>query len=98
MSSKQIVTGTFTGTGASNPVYVNSYGSFELNFGTGTVQLERSLDEKATWVAVPNGEFTADVSTVISDPYGAYYRLNCTAYTGDIAYHIESDNGKKFVG
>lgn len=84
--------GTFTGTGrAPDSVKggTNKRGLLVLDFGTGTVALEVSIDGGITWVQ--EGTYSADtvlkVDMLDSD---ALYTLNCTVYTADIEYSLSS--------
>lgn len=90
------ISGSFTGTGTSDENYAAD-GDFNLSIsltsGTfdATVALERSFDEKATWVTVE--EFTAITEKTgtcsVKNPQGnpVAYRLNCSAYvSGTIAF------------
>lgn len=92
-----VVSGTFTGTGASgsflaNPrAEVHRTAQFNISlsgFGTATVQLQRSFDGGTTWFTVKS--YTADVSEVGDEPEASVlYRLNCSAYTaGTITYRL----------
>lgn len=89
------LSGTFTGTGQSSATYLRGVHSVELNFGTGSVTLERSLDDGVTFVSVvlPDGTtaatFTADAAFELdAGKAGGLYRFNCTSYTSDITYKV----------
>ena len=80
--------GTITGTGAKAAISLGTVFSLSLrDFGTATVDLERSLDG-SSWGAVES--FSADAERVGEGSQAAQYRLNCTAYTsGTIAYTLQ---------
>lgn len=104
------VTGSFTATGQSGsfrPIVANrdtAVGSFNVALtGTAhaTVQLERSLDNGATWCVITaagtqlyrwtyNSATLANLSETCQEiEQGALYRLNCTAYTsGTLTYRL----------
>lgn len=86
----QSTSGTFTATGASDPIIIgrgHSLVNISLNFGTGTVALQRSFDDGTTWLTVK--EYTADAEEQFEDyEAGNQYRLNCSAYTSDIDYRL----------
>ena len=79
------VTGTFDAVENSTVLKVsNAHFTVSLNFGTGTVKLQRSFDG-STWLDVK--EYTADTEENGFEPAtGVSYRLACTAYTADIDY------------
>lgn len=87
--SNQIISGIFTGTGAS-PDQLLWAGGFNMSlsgFGTATVQLRRSFDQGTTWHVVQ--EFTANAERRVDDPEnGVMYDLNCSAHTDDITYRL----------
>lgn len=81
------ISGAFGATGESEENYAQD-GEFNLSLsGTfvATVALQRSFDQKATWVDVE--EFTAVTEKTgtcsVKNPQGVpvAYRLNCSAYT-----------------
>lgn len=58
-----------------------------LDFGTGTVNLEWSLDNGATWKVYK--AYTADANEVIDFGMPIPVRLNCSAYTAKIDWAIQ---------
>jgi len=97
LPSPVILQGTFTGTGASSSCEV--WGNFNVTLGgtwAGSVQVERSFDDGATWtvVAVDGAGnpaiYTSPISLVGQEiEVGADYRLNCTVFTsGTVRYRI----------
>lgn len=90
--------GTFTGTGRvfneiedGGITYVrggkDKVGLLVLNFGTGTVALEVSIDKGTSWQTVES--YTADTAKRVQLPdHKAIYTLNCSAYTADIDYSL----------
>lgn len=80
--------GTFDATGNSGNIMVSKADlTISLDFGTGTVVLERSFDDGSNWKTIKT--YTADVEENAFEPAtGVLYRLNCTAYTADIDYVI----------
>lgn len=93
----QELIGTFT-TVSVSPAKAFS-GGFNLTIWgtfTGTVGLQRSFDEGATWHNVARDvygnatAFSAPVSIGVFEPEnGVRYRLNCTAYSsGTIGYRL----------
>lgn len=92
----EVVTGTFTGTGASSSIRVGQRtgnGEFNIHLsGTwvGTVDLQRSFDNGTTWVDVADESYTANTDRVGDEPEnGVLYRLNCSAYTsGTVTYRL----------
>lgn len=86
---------TFTATGQStsfiiwkSPYNVSISGTF-----VGTVALERSFDQGATWVHVKDWETPAEKIGDEAEP-GTYYRFNCTAFTsGSIISRLGSYYG-----
>ena len=85
------VQGTFTATGASANFIKgghNKEGVLWLNFGTGTVELQASADG-TNWVN--ESSYTADTCKHVKFPDpNMRYRLNCSAYTADIAYRLSA--------
>lgn len=99
----QIVSGTFTGTGQSQPVAVLGKASILIEGGIGTVHIEKSFNDGSTYfVSSKNSDGNAASYTTasnvafnghIDEPMSRIkYRLNCTAYTsGSINYRITVD-------
>jgi hypothetical protein len=94
------VSGTFSGTGNSNS-FLPFPGTFSvwMQGGTGTVKIERSTDLGSTWIDVSADSLgtlasyslsSNEISVLVEEPeQGAFYRLNCTAYTsGTITYRL----------
>ena len=91
------LTGTFTGTGASDSVKVLGECNITLQFNgaVGQVTLQRSFDGN-TWFDVSKNvdplpaSFSADIDTSIEETEAnVIYRWNCVAYTsGNITYRI----------
>lgn len=84
-----LLSGDFTGTGQSQSVSI--YGCFNLSlsgFGSGTVAVERSFDDGATWMTVES--FTSDAERIGKEPENKIvYRLSCTSYSsGTLSYRI----------
>lgn len=84
------VTGTFAATGVSAALPVIG-GAFNVSLaGTfvGTVVLQRSFDQGATWKDVVSWTAPVETSrTEIEDK--VQYRYNCTAYTsGTVTYRL----------
>lgn len=90
-ATRGVVTGSFTGTGASDAFVTRGGFNMSLSgFGVATVELQRSFDAGSTWKTVES--FTADAERRVDDPeHNVYYRMNATAYTsGTIAYRLSS--------
>lgn len=93
------VSGTFAATGNSAAITVRGGRRVDisLDFGEGTVVLQRSVDEGTTWLPVSTEEgtalsWTADVATTWLAGTPAKFRLNCSAHTSDIDYVLEAGN------
>lgn len=93
-----LLQGSFSAPGVSNAI-VLSYGWFSLSlWGTfaASVQVERSPDNGATWLAVAEDStgtyaiYTNPVSlNGFSPDTGVQFRLNCTALTsGTVSYRL----------
>ena len=97
------VTGTFGATGQSGNFAPSLRGRDSAQFNislsgdmVGTVEIERSFDNGATWFvcssdgAGTEASYTAPFSVVVEEnEQKTLYRLNCTAYTsGTGAYRI----------
>lgn len=88
------LSGTFAATGTSDAVFVKGINKIELNFGSGSVTLQRSLDSGATFVDVvlPDGitaaAFTADAAFDYDAGTGSLLRFNCTSHSSDITYKV----------
>lgn len=89
--TRKPVSGSFTGTGASDEFVTR--GGFNLSlqgFGTATVVLQRSFDQGVTWGDVES--FTASAERRVDDPEaGVRYRVECTSHlSGTITYRLSS--------
>jgi hypothetical protein len=73
---------------ATTPISLAGSFSVSLRGGwVGTVLIERSFDQGATWGTVAS--YTANIEDVGDDPEGALYRAKCSAYTsGSIAVRL----------
>lgn len=85
--AQRSVSGTITGTGATTAIKARKI-DVSLDFGTGTVAVQRSLDG-TNYKDVE--EFTADAEKTYDGAVPAYFRLNCSAYTADISYTYRAD-------
>ena len=83
--------GSFTATGTSTPVGPRG-DSMDLSIsGTfvGTIVLQRSHDDGATWNDVTDGSFTAAVEKPILTASPAFdYRLSYTHTSGTVVYYL----------
>lgn len=97
------VTGAFAATGQSERFAPDSRPGAPRRFNlslwgtfSGTVQVERSFDRGASWLACSRdgagtpAAYSAPVSLVMEEPEaGVLYRLNCTALTsGTVNYRL----------
>ena len=97
------VTGAFAGTGQSEGFAPDSRPGAPRRFNlslwgtfSGTVQVERSFDRGASWLACSRdgagtpASYSAPVSLVMEEPEaGVLYRLNCTALSsGTVNYRL----------
>lgn len=95
-----VLSGTFTGTGSSSAIEVAGKFNILITDGVGTVDVERSFDNGATYYIISkntNGDgasYTTASNTAfngsVEEPEdGILYRLTCSAYTsGTIIYRI----------
>ena len=86
-----IVRSSFTGTGTSDPI-TGRYITIQLNFGTGSVDVEE-LISGTTYIKIPEGTgVIADYTQTYGHPDGPIMtlRLNCTSYTAEIAYVMKA--------
>lgn len=81
-----VLRGSFTATGQSTDINVTDRGMLDLDFGSGSVTLERQ-GPNGKWCAVKDAVYTADVAVNI-EGRGANFRLNCTSYTSEIFYAL----------
>lgn len=82
--------GVFSATGQSGPIAISnghSLVNISLSFGTGTVVLERSFDDGATWNAIKTYNGSAEEQFEDYEQ-GNQYRLNCTVHSADITYRL----------
>ena len=84
-------TKTFSATGASDAFKLSeTRNPITIEITTGTVKIERSVDEGATWTAVQkpdftDAEFTADAAfDMAGGNANEWFRFNCTAYTSGV--------------
>lgn len=93
------VTGAFSGTGGGTAVQVQGLFNVLATGASGVVQLERSFDGGATWVAcnldaagTPAAWTLASTAPLNATWYepeaGVLYRLNCTTYSAAITYRL----------
>lgn len=98
----KVVSGTLTSAAAGTSGLF--FGAFNIQLSgvwVGTVQLERSFDGGATFIAAAKdtsgtaAAYTTNVSIVVNEVEpGVIYRWNCTAYTsGTVAYRISRGPG-----
>lgn len=81
------VSGTFTGVGQSDSIQISRSADLSLEFGTGTVVLQRSFDGGNNWHTIQS--YTGDAQEAIEPGTPGYiYRLNCTAHSANIDYRI----------
>ena len=80
--------GTFTAANQnSHDLYITESSDLSLVFGTGTVKLQRYMNDD--WRDVPGGEWTASTEDIVySGASGTKYRLTCTAHTADIRWEL----------
>lgn len=95
LTSNRGVSGSFTGTGQSSATDVCNRFSVDITSGQGTVNVERLMPDGSTWgiietLTVPDADNT-DVSKEY-EGIGASIRLNCTAYTSEMAYFVQGYN------
>ncbi len=65
----------------------NKVGLLTLNFGTGTVNLDVSMDGGSNWVTVDT--YTADAAEKVQLPdIKAIYTLDCTVHSANIDYTL----------
>lgn len=94
------VSGTISAAGRSASTFVAAGAGRSFNLGlvstsfVGTVQIERSFDNGATWQPCTRDgatvTFTGAASEVLVEPeQGVLYAVNCTAYTsGSLAFRF----------
>ena len=96
---KNVVSGTFTGTGVSAAIPVCGFASLLIEGLIATIDVERSTDGGATYHVVSlDAAGTPATFTTASDvafngriyesESQVLYRLNCTAYTSDVNYRL----------
>ena len=83
-----IVTGSFAGTGQSNPIVARKV-HIAMDFaGTATVDIERRLPS-GTWYKIATS-VTADYIQGFDFYAPTAVRLNCTAFTNAVEYVLQS--------
>lgn len=90
---KNVISGTFTGTGnsATSPIY-GQYNYSLWGTWVGTVIIERSFDGGTTWIEIGSSTTNGDTHTQYEPERGVLYRLRCSAYTsGTINYRVGND-------
>lgn len=82
------VTGTFSGTGASDAIDCPPAGAVNIgiNFGAGSVTVQQRI--AGTWYDVE--ALTSDAVRVFESPVGCDVRLNCTSHSSDISYSMDN--------
>jgi anaerobic glycerol-3-phosphate dehydrogenase len=80
--------GTITATGAVGTSAV-THASIKMDFGSGSVDVEEQMPD-GSWVKIVTA-ITADYRYVYDSPTLATIRLNCTSFTSNINYIIESN-------
>lgn len=86
-----VVSGTFTGTGQSAENVGREF-VIAMNFaGAASVDIEMRAPDN-NWIKLPNEgtAITADTALVAEFPVAVALRLNCTAYTDNVAYSLSS--------
>lgn len=84
----QIVSGTFSGTGNSQPI-VGKEVRIDLTFaGTATVNVQWLVDQ-SNWRTITDGTYTASEQLVV-DAGGIPVRLNCSAHTNNVTYAMRT--------
>lgn len=97
MSQRASVKGALSAAGASEifkPTHAEGFNVSLWGVFVGTVQVERTFDQGATWLPLTDlgspVTFAAPCTEVLDEPEpGVAYRVNCTSYTsGTINYRI----------
>lgn len=83
---------SFTATGQSSTL-VGRHLTVDLDFGTGTVVVQRDTFGDGTWFTVTDvdgnaASYTADQTINFDGGKTVNWRLNCTAHSADITYRI----------
>lgn len=96
------LSGTFTSATASDAIQILGDASFQLNFGTGTVSLQTSINAVDFFIAtLPDGStaatWTADAANGLYFPVPTWVRFNCSAYTADITYLLQAREPLSFA-
>lgn len=79
-----VLRGSFTSATQSGSIPVSSSGTLDLDFGSGSVTLQRQ-SSNGNWIDVKDATYTADTAVNI-DGCGRSFRLNCTSWTTEIFY------------
>lgn len=90
-----IVSGTFTAQGQTSAAIAATKAEIRLKFaGTATVALNRRMADN-TWISIPGTNptlpATATCVIVYESPVLAVLQLECTAYTNNVTYEIETN-------
>lgn len=76
---------SFTSTGPGESIELNGPFDVSVDFttgaGAGTVVIERSFDDGATWKPKAVASYTSDAEEQGDSPGVVLYRFNCTAYS-----------------
>jgi hypothetical protein len=83
-----VLTGTITETGATDDVELGiGYNVSLRDFGTATINLERSFDSGASWGVIET--FTENTEVAGTSHESALYRFNTTAFSsGPITFRL----------
>lgn len=82
------VTGTFSGTGQSDPIIGRAI-DIAMDFaGTASVDVERRMPS-GSWIKIETA-ITADYNEVAEYPGNVAIRLNCTAHTNNVEYVMQT--------
>jgi len=97
----RVISGTFTGTGSSNPIRIN--GPINVNIqkagGSATIDIEKSFDKGTTYFLISKDADGSDASYATSSDFNGsvedvgegaiLYRLTCSTYgSGTISYRL----------
>lgn len=85
ITGNNIVEGTFSGTGTSDPCNGKEF-TIEMDFA-GTASVDVEMHAGAGWVKVETA-ITANAMRNIKNPTRCQVRLNCTAHTNNVVYKI----------
>jgi hypothetical protein len=87
--------GTFSSQSTSDAIQVLGDASFQLDFGSGTVSLQTSIDGANFFIAkLPDGStaatWTADMAAGLYFPTPTWVRFDCSSYTSTITYILQA--------